>query len=257
MASTTMALARAFTKRSKRHEPSTPARGLSIKHPNGYIDRNLISLPTELISTTNVHALNAPDIPTLRSKRSGSSGEGSDSDFSHIDRSFLLNTPTLSAETSSIDSSPITPITPHDNEIRDFFGATSKQSSATLSTELHGNSWFVDAPDVPKRALSHSKKAHVELSRKKSIQRMSPPPLSINRPSSRTAREDAEHPFQKELAQVHEVAEEFGVSSSVLDAEEKEMMQKGLLKFCAQDYLNEIADLWGGVFENKLNNPWL
>ena len=250
-----MALARALTKRSKRTEPSTPARGVSMKQLNGRFDRNLISLPTELISTTNVHALNAPDIPSLRTK---SSLDGSsDSDFAHIDRSFI-NTPSLSADNSSIDSTPVTPITPFDIESRDFFD-TPKRPATAVTTEIHDLS-PLDVPALPKRALSHSKKAHVELSRKRSMQRMSPPPLSITQSASRAATEGADHPFQKELAEVHEVAEEFGVSASVLDEEEKEMLSKGLRKFCAQDYLDEIADLWGGIFEDKLGivaNPWI
>lgn len=227
-----------------------------MRHLNGAIDRNLISLPTELISTTNVHALNAPDIPNLNTKRSGSTSDGSsDSEFSHIDRAFL-NSPNLSADNSSIDSSPITPITPHDSEINDFFD-TPKRPATAVTVDTADNSPLHDAPAVPKRALSHSKKAHVELSRKRSLQRMSPPPNTIARPPSRAAAEGADHPFRKELAQVNEVAEEFGVASSVLDEEEKEMLRKGLRKFCAQDYLDEIADLWGGVFEGKLANPWI
>jgi len=255
MASTTMALARAFTKRSKRNqEPTTPSRGFSVRHPAGTIDRSLISLPTELISTTNVHALNAPDISSLNAART-SNDASSDSDFSHIDRSFL-NTPVLSADTSSIDSSPITP---SDSETRDFFDSTPKRPRAAMTAD-QDSSPSLDAPAVPKRALTHSKKAHVELSRKRSIQRMSPPPDTLARPSSRQAHGSAEHPFRKELAQVNEVAEEFGVASSVLEEEEQEMRRKGLKKFGAQDYLDEIAELWGGIFEDQLGplaKPWL
>ena len=254
-----MALARALTKRSKRNqEPTTPLRGLSMRHPAGSIDRNLISLPTELISTTNVQALNAPDISSLNHSSGVSSDASSDSDFSHIDRSFL-NTPVLSADTSSIDSSPITPITPDDDEPRNFF-ATPKAKAPTVSIEDLDITPSRDVPSIPTRAPSHSKKAHVELSRKRSMQRMSPPPNQITRPTSRQADPSADHPFSQELAQVNEVAEEFGVSPSVLDEEEQEMLRMGLKKFGAQDYLDEIADLWGGVFEDQLGplaKSWL
>lgn len=251
-----MALARAFTKRAKRnYEPTTPTRGISVRTPAGGIDRNMISLPTELISTTNVHALNAPDISSLN--RDHSSDSGSESDFSHIDRSFI-NSPVLSADTSSIDSSPITPITPSDNEARDFFGATPKRLATAVTIETDGSP-LADVPPLPKRALSHSKKAHVELSRKRSMQRMSPPPITLSRPASRQE-PDADHPFSNELAQVDEVAEEFGIASSILDEEEREMLSRGLKKFEAQDYMDEIAELWGGVFEDQLGpmaKPWI
>ena len=89
---------------------------------------------------------------------------------------------------------------------------------------------------------------------------MSPPPISLSRPASRQEQEGVDHPFSKELAQVNEVAEEFGITSSILDEEEREMQAKGLMKFGAQDYMDEIADLWGGVFEDQLGSmarPWI
>jgi len=261
-----MALARAFTKRTKRnHETSSPQRGTSVKYPVGTINRNLISLPTELISTTNVHALNAPDIGAIITSFGSSISSTSDSDSSHLDRSFL-STPTLSADTSSIDSSPVTPLTPYNLEARDFFDTTSKQSAATAGTRLSDSAPSLEAPALPQRALSHSKKAHVELSRKRSIQRMSPPPNTLSQTSASrssagifSAAPSAEHPFQKELAQVNEVAEEFGVASSVLDEEERDMLNKGLKKFGVEDYLDEIAGLYGGIFEDQLGpmaRPW-
>jgi hypothetical protein len=61
------------------------------------------------------------------------------------------------------------------------------------------------------------------------------------------------HPFGKELAQVNEVAEEFGVTKPMVDEEERILMAKGLQKFGAADYLAEIQGLCGGgVFEDML-----
>jgi len=60
------------------------------------------------------------------------------------------------------------------------------------------------------------------------------------------------HPFSKELAQVNELAEEFGGVREIVDEEELLLREKGLLKFGAQDYLSEIEGLFGGVFEDKL-----
>lgn len=233
-----MSLARAFTKRMKRSNEDnnqTLARGNTVRYAPGTINRNNISLPTELISTTNVQALTAPDIHKISDTTSSSSSSthsGHDSDFSTIDRSFING------------STPSTPITP----------------------PMESDKGFFDAPIIPQRAPSHSKKAHVELSRKLSLQRMSPPPTSLAR--ARSFRENTEvtpakieedHPFGRELAQVNEVAEEFG-GRAMLDEEEQYMLSHGLVKFGVEDYINEIQQLYGGVFEDQLGvaaNPWL
>lgn len=120
-----------------------------------------------------------------------------------------------------------------------------------------------DIPAIPQRAPSHSKKAHVELSRKRSVQRMSPPPSTIPEKPRNSAEffgagEDT-HPFGKELAKVNEVAEEFG-AASVIDEEEQELLSKGYHKFTVEDYINEIAGLYGGVLDDKLGpvgNPFI
>jgi len=60
------------------------------------------------------------------------------------------------------------------------------------------------------------------------------------------------HPFGNELAQVNEVAEEFGATRTLIDEEEQELLSKGYKKFGVSDYLDEIADLYnGGIFEGN------
>lgn len=94
---------------------------------------------------------------------------------------------------------------------------------------------------------------------------MSPPPVTLNKPARENAdifskSADPDHPFGRELAQVNEIAEEFGVTARLLDEEEQEIMNKGLCKFDVEAYLDEIADLYGGIFEGKLTslaNPWI
>jgi len=92
---------------------------------------------------------------------------------------------------------------------------------------------------------------------------MSPPPTAIGQPALRTPVDRSlasPNPFSKELAQVNEVAEEFGATARLLDEEEQEIISKGLRKFGVEDYLDEIAGLYGGVFEGKLgpmSNPWI
>jgi hypothetical protein len=76
----------------------------------------------------------------------------------------------------------------------------------------------------------------------------------------RGAAVDPNHPFGNELAQVNEVAEEFGGVNALLDEEEEAVRMKGLMKFDAQDYVNEILGLCGGVFEDRLTaiaSPWI
>jgi hypothetical protein len=71
---------------------------------------------------------------------------------------------------------------------------------------------------------------------------------------------DPNHPFGNELAQVNEVAEEFGGATALLDEEEQEMRMKGLMKFSAEDYVTEILGLWEGRFQGGLTamaSPWI
>jgi hypothetical protein len=65
------------------------------------------------------------------------------------------------------------------------------------------------------------------------------------------------HPFGQELAQVTEIAEEYGVKDrlNVLAAEERELAARGLHKFTAEDYLCEIQALFSTIFNNEVNAP--
>jgi len=259
-----MALARAFTKRNKRDAITPiPAREGSVRYAPGTIQRGQISLPTELLSTTNVQALNAPDIRSITASSSSSSlRSGDDSDFSHISKSFL-DSPATTPDTSSIESSPITP--EHGHSASFFDSKMSKRSVTSVgTTRSTSSSSSLDAPAIPQRALSHSKRAHQEIARKRSISRMSPPPttmpaVNVVRDSTAffTGAVDAVHPFGKELAQVNEVAEEFGAVASVLDAEEELILSKGLYKFGVDDYINEIQALYGGIYEDRLASAWI
>lgn len=223
-----MSLARAFTtKRTKRPEVSDSALGRSLttrSYPKGSI-RNKISGPVELISTTNMLSYDAPDLFPA-STRSSSSGDDSDS------AGTINSTPPTSPEGSSMGGS--SPCSPEPNHLSCYFGASATEG---------------DAPIIPKRALSHTKKSHEIVHRQRSISRMSSPHNSIS--ASRNSgnmfggslENAAEpHPFGAELAQVSELAEEFG--GSMLDDEEQELLSQGLYKFGADDYMNEIAGLF-------------
>ncbi|KAL9620573.1 MAG: hypothetical protein Q9160_004934 [Pyrenula sp. 1 TL-2023] len=255
-----MSLARAFTKKVKRPEPSPvmPARENSVRYAPGTIKRDEISLPTELLSTTNVLAYTAPDLKTLNSASSSSSlnsaGSGSDSDFSALAKSFFNSSATT--PDTSVENSPIAP-----EPQKTYFDSLPKRSATTAGSRSSSASSQPDVPALPQRALSHSKKAHQSLAHKRSLSRLSPPPTSIpNIPVVRdsaaifSSHVDANHPFGSELQQVNEVAEEFG-AAAVLDEEEQMMRSKGLRKFGVEDYMMEIQDLYGGAFTDRFVPP--
>jgi hypothetical protein len=71
------------------------------------------------------------------------------------------------------------------------------------------------------------------------------------------------HPFGNELAQVSEIAEEYGISEerlSIVDQEEQELRSMGLFKFCAEDYMSEIQGLFLSAFGDakpKMSTMWI
>jgi hypothetical protein len=72
-----------------------------------------------------------------------------------------------------------------------------------------------------------------------------------------------QHPFGNELAQVSELAEEFGISREklvVVDEEEQELVSKGLFKFRAEDYMSEIHGLFMSAFGDTrptMSSMWI
>lgn len=71
---------------------------------------------------------------------------------------------------------------------------------------------------------------------------------------------DTTHPFEAELAQVNELAEEFNAKEVIMDEEERYLTENGLQKFCAEDYMQEIQGLFGGVFDDRsfpLSSTWI
>ncbi|KKK18776.1 hypothetical protein P175DRAFT_0508133 [Aspergillus ochraceoroseus IBT 24754] len=247
-------LTRAFTKRNKRPEVSAPMpyREGQVKFSAGTIKRGKISAPVELLSTTNMLAYNAPDIHPASSSSSTSSLQSpEDSELSFTQRSFP--SPTTTPEVSPIEPNPLSGYFPK----RSATVTSHSRSTSTASS--------TEAPLIPKRALSHTKRTHQELARKRSVSRMSPPPLNSVRstPPTRLSLDyyNAEpHPFGKELEQVNEVVEEFG-GAPLFDEEERVLHSKGLRKFTVDDYLVEIDDLYGSIFNDRLgplaSTSWL
>jgi len=62
---------------------------------------------------------------------------------------------------------------------------------------------------------------------------------------------EEQHPFGNELAQVSEIAEDYGIAKEKLatvDEEEHELVSRGLFKFRAEDYMCEIHALFMSAF---------
>lgn len=221
-----------------------PYREGQVKFNAGTIKRGNISAPVELLSTTNMLAYNAPDLHSATSSSTSSLQSPDDSELSFSHQSFgsQITTP----DDSPIDSNPVPSYFP--------------KRSATITSHPRSStstSSSTEAPLVPKRALSHTKRSHQELARKRSLSRLSPPPLNSSRsgPALRTTQDFFQpepHPFGKELEQVNEVVEEFGGGHRVLDEEEMLLHNKGLKKFTVNDYLVEIEDLYGSIFDDQL-----
>jgi hypothetical protein len=72
-----------------------------------------------------------------------------------------------------------------------------------------------------------------------------------------------QHPFGNELAQVSELAEEYGISKeklAVVDEEEQELASRGLFKFRAEDYMSEIQGLFLSAFGDSrptMSSMWI
>ncbi|TVY38090.1 hypothetical protein LSUB1_G003818 [Lachnellula subtilissima] len=247
-----MSLSRAFTTRGRRNTKETagspiPQRSLTTKHafPAGTI-RHIISAPVELISTTNMLSYNAPDIfpKTSASPKSSTSSRSSNSDDDSVRSATMPESP-ISSPDGSLNGS--TPPSPELNHLSCYFGSGSGEEGA---------------PKIPSRALSHTKKNAEILARKRSISRTSSQKNSVStvRSSinmfslpSNTPEQSEQHPFGNELAKVSEIAEDYGISKerlTVVDKEEQELLSRGLFKFRAEDYMNEIQGFLQNAFSD-------
>lgn len=260
-------LGRAFTtKRApKPADISTPLpkRSLTTKHSMGTI-RNKISGPLELISTTNMLSYNAPDIYPTKSKNSTrSSADSAAHSGDESERSAGTSTPLTSPDTSSMESSP-TSLEP--NHLSCYFGGPSRQSSSSA-----------EAPIIPQRALSHTKRTAEALAHQRSNSRVSSSTKSSSTSSRVSSPKNSmtqarsslnmfaanvetmdHHPFGKELAQVTEIAEEYGLMTekvAIVDPDEQELRSQGFFKFSAEDYISEIQPYFEAAFGSPRPKP--
>lgn len=273
-----MSLVRAFTTRkSKKNlvQSSAPVQKSQYAFPAGTI-RNKISAPVELLSTTNMLSYNAPDLyPTDVSSPPSLIHSSGSSTRSISDEELSVATPPASPQPERTEMpSP-------KNHLTCYF-ETRDPCSGDDST----------APVIPQRSPSHTKRTHEIVHRKRSIHRMSgqlqhkakasistltrdslqmfsptpeiaeepesvhisSPPVSTPTSPSMTA----QHPFGSELAQLTELAEEVSSGSvQILDEEELWLAERGLHRFDAQDYMNEIQSFYDLSFDAGRKSIWI
>ncbi|TPX11421.1 uncharacterized protein E0L32_007840 [Thyridium curvatum] len=299
-----MSIARAFTTRKVKQSlelrdaaEGIPARSNTTRAGGlkaSVSIRNKISGPVELVHTTNMLSYNAPDLfpkTTPSSASSRSTDEDSDATM-HT----AASTPPTSPDSPFPDKRSMSP---EPNHLSCYFTPPAQATA--------------NAPAIPQRSPSHTKKHSEGLARQRSISRMSdlsgrshstkasfsfsrssssstttsttssvsqaasplhppkvqmaplasPPSVVSNPPVSAAHHHKKEysdsHPFGHELAQVSELAEEYAVAATsshaanrhrlpTVDEEEQELLQKGLRKFTANDYLSEIQHAFNTFF---------
>ncbi|KAI4105831.1 MAG: hypothetical protein L6R37_002476 [Teloschistes peruensis] len=251
-----MDLARSFTRRYKRPDPAlpSPTRATSIRKRDGHVDHSLISSPVELLSTTNVLALNAPDLHTSIIQNSPFSCGSSAADESDVSLTFSASSRSTSPDTTSLESGP-SPIEP--NHLTGYFEKPGRPFSEQ-STDF-------SIPAIPSRAKSHTKKSHQAAALERSNSRKAQPPVAIHSPvlparssiDMFSSNPEADHPFGAELAQVEELAEEIVANeATMLDEEERYMLDNGLGKFTVDDYMDEIQGYFRASAHGNPFNPY-
>lgn len=281
-----MSLARALTTRRAK-QPSTdmsiiPQRSSTTKgHAYSGSIRNKISSPVELTHTTNMLAYNAPDLYP-RSASSTTSKSDDESDSARTSSSSPPTSPDISSvddrsgtnhlscyftvpgqKLPSIDSEP--PVIPKRSPSHTKKGSFERvMTKPTPLPHQYSNSVSTKASFALSRSSSTPTKApaaSASLSRKGSIPSLhstasvASPVATRSSPSHRKAprRMENKHPFGLELAQVTEIAEDYGVTEklSVIDEEEQELISRGLYRFRPEDYVSEIQGLFSTFFGSE------
>ena len=269
---TTMSFSRAFSTRRNKPEIEISAPlyiGRAASQRGGKpVVRTQISSPMALVSTTNNQLHSAQTIAgtspvEIRHVSNGSTSTSS-SEESDTSNGSVHSHETIT-DASSIDESPVTP-EPEPNHLTSYFkpAIDTHAKKASQSSLTPGRPSF-DIVGLPQRAPSHSKRAHEGLHRKRSIQRMLSPPPSRDRDVARSSTEifnqhrsgfveaPKENPFGKELAQLDQVAEEFGqvVQNAEADADGVYMESHGLAHYSASEYMLEIQSLIHEMFRDE------
>lgn len=260
-----MSLARAFTtRRSRSDKIGTGFLGRAASQRVASNPQKMqISAPINLISSTNVLSFESPDIvgtvptPLIHSKRAVSSGSSTSSSSRDSGEHSDASSTSYRSRDTFTDASSVgsMPSSPEPNHLSCYFKPSVYTDIPSRSNSMRSsiNTSF-DAPAIPRRAASHSKKAHMHVSRQRSVSRMQTPPSTateLTRESSDLFSAEQSHPFGKELEQLNEVVEEFGGVARDAEAEADLLFMEahGLDYFCATDYMTEIGDMLNTVFE--------
>ncbi|KAI5466163.1 hypothetical protein BGZ63DRAFT_349070 [Mariannaea sp. PMI_226] len=283
-----MSISRAFTTRkarlandlsdfNKSPQRSNSARG----HPNPHMLRNMISSPIQLVHTTNMLSYNAPDLPRpiLRNKASTRSEDSESPSESHSETpSVAETTPPSSPEVSPIDSpvpnhlstyfmipgkatplpkpveAPAIPKRSPSHTKQNSYDAIARHRSVSRMSKDSNGSISTKASFTFSRSSSTSTRASSTSSAtststvNSSTSLPAPSPPTVHQRSYKEPPQS--HPFGKELAQVTELAEEYRVSASNKEDDEDNMYikAKSLVKFTADDYLNDVQSLLTSFF---------
>ncbi|KAI2781729.1 hypothetical protein F4815DRAFT_444072 [Daldinia loculata] len=146
-----MSLARAFTTRRKQSSQDLgilPQRSNTTARNNSAAIRNKISGPMALTHTTNMLAYNAPDLYPL-SETSPTGSSKSDSSSSSDSPRTSSSSPPTSPDIPTADRS----VTPEHNHLSCYFVAPGQPKTPSNTNE---------APSIPKRSPSHTKKASID-----------------------------------------------------------------------------------------------
>ncbi|CCU76107.1 hypothetical protein BGHDH14_bgh04342 [Blumeria hordei DH14] len=262
-----MSLSRAFTvRRSNKLSDSSsagPSRSLTTKrsHIGGTI-RHKISAPMELISTTNMISYNAPNVPQRATSLSSIS---SDSDSSPVESISSIS----STDSYSIESVSPTNLKP--NHLSCYFGSPvtrdeppsiPKRAPSHMKVKISSKT----GSSTPKSALKHAKPSNEPLPTRQAslVNSMSPNLTSMARSSLNM--------FSPQIETVPQIVTDNepiqtldNIQHSLMrhiantDPEEQELASRGLYKFEAEDYENELDELYHYVFgESKsASSMWI
>jgi hypothetical protein len=273
---------------------STKPSSLTKPPPPNVYTRAKISGPIELIHTTNMLSYNAPDLPRPSTSSQGSTKSSmhtdDDSDSSpgtaasspptspdvasselkrssspepnHLSSYFIPDTATQTA-TAPAPAPPAIPQRAPTHTKQASIDAIARQRSnstrllrESLSSSQRYNSSVTRSPSTATAASARSQesaKTHITTPSITSVQGPAPPVS----PPRKSQLGSNQHPFGSELAQVTEIAEEFGVREKLAaaDEEELELTSRGLCKISADVYLRDIEDLWSLFFAEQKMMP--
>lgn len=277
-----MSLSRAFTTRRLRlggesgDAPKVPQRSYTTKGAPGL--RHQISAPVQLIHTTNMLSYNAPDLPRQPQSDTSSRSED-DSDTLHTAESTPPTSPDVAKGERSTSPEPnhlssyfmdpvkdsIKPVTildddappaipkrsPSHTKKNSIEAIARSRSLSRISRDSQGSNSTKVAPTFSRSASTSTRasttsrvSAHQAL---KQATSGSEPPSPTNASPHRSSK-DA-HPFGPELAQVTELAEEYGSAKlTPIQEEQQELESRGLVSFSANDYIDAIQSFSTAFF---------